>query len=101
LAITMWTLHLAGTLKNTSAIVVNPGSLLDTKMAVEAFGQVWSPAEKGADILRNLAVADNYAGMTGKYYDNDRGGFGRAHPDAYDVNKINALLKVTEQLLLK
>ena len=31
-----------------------------TKMAMEAFGQIWSPAEKGSNILRDLAVSDKY-----------------------------------------
>jgi len=46
LALTMWSFHLAKTLKDISVIAVNPGSLLNTNMVREAYGKFWSPAEK-------------------------------------------------------
>ena len=76
-----------------------PGSLLNTKMVREAFGRSWSPADKGASILCELAVDKNYEGITAKYYDNDQGGFGYAHPDVYDEQKIEALLHTTRQVV--
>jgi NAD(P)-dependent dehydrogenase (short-subunit alcohol dehydrogenase family) len=99
LAITMWSFHLANQLKNISVIPVNPGSLLDTNMVREGFGRVWSSADKGADILYDLAVAGKYEGVSGKYFDNDRGSFGMAHSDAYDQEKVKSLIEITENFL--
>ena len=99
LALTMWSFDLARRLNNIQVLAVNPGSLLNTRMAKEAFGQHWSPAEKGRDILYELAQSETYEDVTGKYFDNDQGNFGTAHPDAYDRDKINRLIESTESLL--
>lgn len=99
LALTMWSFYFAKQLQDTQVIVVNPGSLLNTKMAQQAYGQHWSPANKGADILYDLALSDDYKGITGKYYDNDKGAFASAHPDAYDEKKITKLLTITNSLI--
>ncbi|KAA5821389.1 SDR family NAD(P)-dependent oxidoreductase [Algibacter amylolyticus] len=103
LALTMWSFNLAKQEPSINVIAVNPGSLLNTKMANEAYGQHWSPAEKGVDILVDLALSVNYKNDSGKYFDNDKGGpkgyFAPAHPDAYDVLKIRNLLTVTNKLL--
>lgn len=99
LALTMWSFYLATMLENISVVAVNPGSLLNTKMAIEAFGKHWSPAEKGANILYDLAISEEHKGITGKYFDNDEGVFGAAHPDAYDETKINELISLTENVL--
>lgn len=99
LALTMWTFHQARSRKGVSAIVVNPGSLLDTKMVQEAFGQVWAPAEKGAEILKELAISEKYDEISGAYFDNDKGGLGQAHPEAYDTGKTEDLMRVTEKLI--
>jgi len=99
LALTMWSFYLAKQLNDTNVIAVNPGSLLNTKMVKEAFGSHWSPAEKGADLLHALAVSKDYNGVSGKYFDNDREAFGKAHPDAYRDSKINPLIETTSALL--
>lgn len=101
LALTMWSFYLAEKISvaEVSVIAVNPGSLLNTKMANEAYGQHWSSADKGANILHDLAVSKDYDGITGKYFDNDKGTFGMAHPDAYDKTKITDLMDVTDNLL--
>ena len=78
-------------------VAVNPGSLLNTKMAKEAYGQHWSPAEKGVDILYNLSMTD--LAETGKYFDNDKGSFAPAHADSYNKDKITNLLRVTDFIL--
>lgn len=101
LALTMWSFHLAKQLTNVSVIPVNPGSLLNTNMVMEAYGKFWSSAEKGANILYDLAVSKKYDEVTGKYFDNDKGSFGDAHPDAYDDEKINQLISTTEQFFSK
>ena len=103
LALTMWSFEFAKQHDTISVIAVNPGSLLNTKMASEAYGQHWSPATKGADILYDLAISDEYEGVTGKYFDNDKGNpkgtFAKAHPDAYDEQLISKLIKKTKTLL--
>lgn len=103
LALTMWSFNLAKQLDGVSVIAVNPGSLLNTKMANEAYGQHWSSADKGRDILYDLAVSDEYKNDTGTYFDNDKGNpkgaFSQAHPDAYDEELISALLVKTEEVI--
>ncbi|MEQ6168746.1 MULTISPECIES: SDR family NAD(P)-dependent oxidoreductase [unclassified Ekhidna] len=99
LALTMWSFHLAKQEPELNVIAVNPGSLLQTKMAMEAFGNYWSPADKGADILVDLSTSPAYKNHTGKYYDNDSGNFNQAHPDAYDASKIEELITTTQTLL--
>ncbi len=99
LALTMWSFHLAQTQADISIIAVNPGSLLNTRMVQEAFGHHWAPADKGADILYDLALSDAYKGMTGKYFDNDQGSFGMAHADAYEAKGIQRLISVTDALV--
>ncbi|WP_298497680.1 SDR family NAD(P)-dependent oxidoreductase [uncultured Algibacter sp.] len=99
LALTMWSFHLAKQEPNITVIAVNPGSLLNTKMANEAYGQHWSPAEKGVNILYDLALSEKYKNDTGKYFDNDKGRFSEAHSDAYSQEKIANLLMHTDSLL--
>jgi len=99
LALTMWSFDLAEKLSDIAVIAVNPGSLLNTKMVREAYGKHWSSADKGRDVLCDLAVSEEYDGMTGKYFDNDRGGFGQAHPDAYNEAKIEKLINVTDEII--
>lgn len=101
LALTMWSFDLAKQLAedNINVIAVNPGSLLNTKMVAEAYGQHWSPADKGVNILYDLALSADYENATGKYFDNDKGDpkgtFANAHADAYNEQKIAELLTVT------
>jgi len=103
LALTMWSFYLAKKLNDVSVIAVNPGSLLNTNMVREAFGRHWSSADKGGDILYDLAISDEYEGVTGKYFDNDlgteKGNFGPAHKDAYDEKAIEKLILKTEELI--
>jgi len=103
LALTMWSFNFAKQYNTISVIAVNPGSLLNTRMANEAYGQHWSPATKGSDILYDIAVSDEYKGITGKYFDNDKGNpkgdFAKAHPDAYDEELISKLAIKTEEII--
>ena len=103
LALTMWSFHLAKELPNIAVIAVNPGSLLNTNMVKEAYGRFWSSADKGGNIIYDLAVSEEYNGVTGKYFDNDKGdpkgAFGRAHADAYDEDAIAKLIEKTEMML--
>lgn len=110
LALTMWSMDLADKIASDdiNVIAVNPGSLLNTKMVDEAYGQYWSSADKGANILAELAISDEFADDTGKYFDNDikdgahgdaRGEFGQPHADALNKEAIAELEKHTQQVL--
>ncbi|MEL7148035.1 MAG: SDR family NAD(P)-dependent oxidoreductase [Bacteroidota bacterium] len=99
LALTMWSFDFAAAYPDITTIAVNPGSLLNTKMVQEAYGQYWSSAEKGADILHDLALSERYAGDSGQYFDNDKGDFNNAHADAYNKEKIEQLRIVTHKIL--
>ena len=103
LALTMWSFDLAHRLKNIVVIAVNPGSLLNTRMVQEAYGTSWSSADKGRDILYDLATEKEYNSASGKYFDNDKGdpkgSFGKAHADAYNWDKIDELRMTTKALI--
>lgn len=99
LALTMWSFNLAKQLNDMTVIAVNPGSLLNTKMANEAYGQHWSLADKGANILYDLAISEQHKTMTGKYFDNDNGVYAQAHPDAYNQTAIKQLMEQTEKII--
>ncbi len=99
LALTMWTFDISKKFDQINFIAVNPGSLLNTKMANEAYGQFWSSADKGVAILYDLTSSEKFKDSSGKYFDNDKGSFNNAHPDAYDIKKINLLITTTNTLL--
>lgn len=99
LALTMWSFYLANSDRDIQVIAVNPGSLLNTNMVKEAFGHHWSSADKGASILYNLALSEEFNGISGQYFNNDKGGFGKAHPDAYETEKISNLITLTEGII--
>lgn len=98
LALTMWSFYLAEQQSDVSTIAVNPGSLLNTNMVKEAFGHHWSSADKGADILYELAISENH-NSSGKYFDNDKGTYANAHPDAYNEKLVTALIEKTKTLV--
>ncbi len=99
LALTMWSFHLSRKHPDLSAVALNPGSRLDTRMVQEAYGYHWSPAEKGADIIKEMALTANPQKYDGKYFDNDRGKLGMAHHDAYDDKKIAELMISTNGII--
>jgi NAD(P)-dependent dehydrogenase (short-subunit alcohol dehydrogenase family) len=99
LALTMWSFAFAKANPEITTIAVNPGSLLNTNMVKEAYGQFWSSADKGADILYELAVSEKHTESNGKYLDNDKGAFSNAHSDAYNQEQINQLIAETNKIL--
>lgn len=99
LAITMWSFYLSKTLENIAVVAVNPGSLLNTNMVKEAYGHHWSSADKGANILYELAVSKDPSEINGKYFDNDKGDFGNAHQDAYSEEKVDELIFKTKEIV--
>lgn len=98
LALAMWSIYLAETEPDLIVIPVNPGSLLNTNMVKEGWGFHRSSADKGRDILYDLVVAEQYGNASGKYFDNDRGGFDAIHPAGDNEEAINTLIKKTNEL---
>ena len=99
LAILMWSFYLAKKEPDISVIALNPGSLLNTNMVREAYGNFWSSADKGADIIYELSVSEQHQGETGKYFDNDQGQYGQAHQNAYKEDLIQQLINTTNEIL--
>jgi NAD(P)-dependent dehydrogenase (short-subunit alcohol dehydrogenase family) len=101
LALTMWSRSLALSLQDSgpAIIAVNPGSLLGTKMVSEAFGMSGGDVRQGADILVRAALDDEFSAASGKYFDNDKGAFGRPHDDALDEAKSQAIIRAIEAIL--
>ncbi|GAB4353529.1 MAG: SDR family NAD(P)-dependent oxidoreductase [Gammaproteobacteria bacterium] len=93
LALTQWSRHLAQELgeEGPAVIAVNPGSLLGTKMVREGFGTAGKEVAIGARILVRLALDEAFAGITGRYFDNDVGRFADPHPDALDAVRCAAV----------
>ncbi|NDR58858.1 SDR family NAD(P)-dependent oxidoreductase [Aliiruegeria sabulilitoris] len=99
LAITIWTQALAKDYPDGPAfIAVNPGSLLASKMVKEGFGIAGNDLRIGADILRRAALAEEFAGATGRYYDNDAGGFGQPDPAAKNARHIADVMAAIGEL---
>ncbi len=101
LSLLMWSYHLAKQEPSIAVVALNPGSLLDTNMVREAYGKSWSSADKGADIIYDLAITHLSEDIDGKYFDNDKGDFGLAHPDASDDMKISTLINYTKSQIEK
>ena len=99
LALTMWSSFLSKEEERITVIAVNPGSLLNTKMMREVYGNQWASPDKGADILCELALSGKHKNATGKYFDNDKGSYGRAHSNVYDSAAISKLIEVTKELI--
>ncbi len=96
LMLVMHTFDLAEELAGTgvTATCLHPGSLLDTKMVHEAFGEVWGRAEEGAAAVARLAIDPAIEGVTGAYVDETRPA--RAHEAAYDREGRTILRALTE-----
>ena len=101
LALTMWSHHLAQSLKDRGPVIVavNPGSLLATKMVREAYGVAGADINIGADILVRAALDEGFAAASGQYFDNDAGEFALPHPDALNAKKSRQLVNVIETVL--
>lgn len=85
LAMIMTTIEMAERL-DPRVLTINalhPGSLLDTKMVREGWGQALGPVEDGIEAELYLATSPELEGVTGEYY--DRLQRARALPQAYDA----------------
>lgn len=101
LALTMWSRHLALSLKGDgpTIVAVNPGSMLATKMVKEGFGVAGGDLRIGADILCRAALADEFADATGQYFDNDSRRFASPHPDALEPQQSEEIVSVIKMFL--
>ncbi len=101
LAITMWSreMGLARKESGPAFIAVNPGSLLASKMVKEGFGVAGADIGIGADILIRAALTDEFADVSGQYYDNDNRRFADPHPDALDAKKSQDVVSAIEGAL--
>jgi NAD(P)-dependent dehydrogenase (short-subunit alcohol dehydrogenase family) len=74
LALVMLTLEMASRWHDAgiTANAVHPGTLLDTPMVRESFGPPRGRPEEGAEVLVQLALDPRLAGITGRYFDQDR-----------------------------
>lgn len=101
LAITMWSRSMASQagIGNTVFVSVNPGSLLASKMVKEGFGIAGADINIGADILCRAALSEEFASVSGQYYDNDAKHFSDPHADALDDAKVQAVVRNIEQIV--
>ena len=75
LAIRLWTRSFSLNSENPICLLVNPGSLLASKMVKEGFGVAGSDLSIGADIVSELALSPHMNERNGQYFDNDLGHF--------------------------
>ncbi|NNF77343.1 MAG: SDR family NAD(P)-dependent oxidoreductase, partial [Rhizobiales bacterium] len=103
LALTMWSRTMAQDLgeKGPLIVAVNPGSLLGSKMVKEGFGVAGGDLAIGVDILTRAALADEFDGASGQYFDNDKGRFASPHPDALDDAKAQEVVRAIEDVLAR
>lgn len=99
LAITIWSSELARELPDGPIVVaVNPGSLLASKMVKEGFGIAGNDLQIGASILVEAALGASFAGASGKYFDNDAGGFGPPHPGALNAQHVQSVMTALREI---
>lgn len=98
-ATTCWTLALANREKgDVSYVSLNPGSLLATKMVQEGFGIAGNQVDRGAVLVADAAVGESFAGVTGKYFDNDSERFANPLPQASNPQYQAKLLATLEAI---
>jgi NAD(P)-dependent dehydrogenase (short-subunit alcohol dehydrogenase family) len=98
LALIMFTIDLAGELKNDNVTVnsLHPGTYLDTNMVHDAGIKPHNTAQSGADAEVYLATFPGLTNVTGKYFNVKKEA--RAHPQAYDADARKQLRDITLQL---
>ncbi|MGY8992273.1 MAG: SDR family NAD(P)-dependent oxidoreductase, partial [Rhodospirillales bacterium] len=90
-----WARHL-----DTNEVTVNalhPGSLLDTKLVREAWGQASGPIETGIESEYFLATSPELTGTSGQYFDEKD--TSKAHPQAYEESARKRLWQLSETLV--
>ncbi|WP_417488167.1 SDR family NAD(P)-dependent oxidoreductase [Maricaulis sp.] len=103
LGLTMWSAWLAGRIGQggPGIIAVNPGSFLKTKMVREAYGVSGNNIDVGVQVLVRAALDDTFSRATGRYFDNDKGGFAEPHRDALDGEKCARLVDLLDAMLAR
>lgn len=99
LAITIWSHELASALPEGPAVIaVNPGSLLASKMVKEGFGVAGNDMSIGVDILCRASLDAEFAGASGKYFDNDAGRIASPHAAALDADHRKQVMETIERI---
>jgi NAD(P)-dependent dehydrogenase (short-subunit alcohol dehydrogenase family) len=98
LALTMWSRALSLQEDSPTVVAVNPGSMLGSKMVQQAFGVAGGDIRIGADILIRAALSDEFAHASGLYFDNDSGQFASPHPDALNLQKLDAVMQAIKDV---
>ena len=75
------------------------GPMLGSKMVKQAYGVTGADLRIGAEILCRSALADEFAKISGQYFDNDSGRFASPHPDATNQRKSEGIVLVIEAVL--
>ena len=103
LALTMWSSSMARALgaKGPSIFPVNPGSMLGSKMVKEGIGVAGGDLGVGADILSRAALSDEFDGVSGQYFDNDKGRLSEPHPAGQDPAACDVVTRAVEQVLTR
>ena len=101
LALTMWSRALSLQENSPVIIAVNPGSMLGSKMVKQAFGVAGGDIRIGAEILTRAALSDEFATVSGQYFDNDSGQFASPHPDALNPQKAEEIVRTIEKVIAK
>jgi len=97
LALIMWAFDLAQSYPDIAINCLHPGSMLDTKMVRETFGQAWGNPESGAKAIKLLIDRSLADQITGEYFDVER--TARANAQAYDERARTRLRVATQELL--
>jgi len=82
--------------KEVTINALHPGSLLDTKLVREAWGQASGSVETGVESEYLLATSPELEGTSGQYFDEKN--LSKAHPQAYDADVRKRLWKLNEKL---
>lgn len=102
LAITIWSREMVKDLPDGPAVIaVNPGSLLASKMVKEGFGVAGNDLGIGAGILREAALGNDFAGASGKYFDNDSGQFAQPNAAALDQSHREDVMQTLQEIAAK
>lgn len=103
LALMMWSRVLAESLQGEGPAVmaINPGSLLATKMVMDAYGSARAGVDVGAQIVTQAALSDAFQNASGRYFDNDEGRFAAPHPDALHPTKAKQVVAAIEEVLAR
>ena len=82
--------------KEVTINALHPGSLLDTKLVREVWGQASGSVETGVESEYFLATSPELEGTSGQYFDEKN--ISKAHPQAYDADARKRLWKLCEKL---